>query len=355
MSSKRLVLCFGPSVFMQGGISSHIERLLELSDAGQLEPYRIVAVSTVAGGSRVQKIAMAISTVASLPFMLISAKAVYINSATHYSWYRKGAIAILSSLFRKPVFMQLHGGALGCFLAQQGVLGRFFSRAVFRSLTCALVITDEHCMLARNWGARCVERLDNFSLSPGVLRDSFFERDSIKITYVGGLLKEKGVFELIDAMKLLAVRGVRFTLDCVGDGPERSALELRCKELSLDKVVFFHGWVKSGLVLDVLKEQDVLVLPSYFEAQPLVVIEAMMSGCLVVASNVGDVSRMLANGECGYILDSISPSCIADTIESIARSGPSHVVVNAFNRAAVLFSAQAFAARFKEVFSRYGI
>lgn len=110
---------------------------------------------------------------------------------------------------------------------------------------------------------------------------------------VARLSAEKNLGQLLEAFQPLAQATPQAHLLIVGDGPEREALEARCRELSLARQVTFTGNRSDmGRIYPAL---DCLVLPSLTEGMPLVILEAMARGIPVVASAVGDVPRLLGH------------------------------------------------------------
>jgi glycosyltransferase involved in cell wall biosynthesis len=78
-----------------------------------------------------------------------------------------------------------------------------------------------------------------------------------------------------------------FLIRIVGDGPERAALEKKVRELSLTDQVQFHGLLPQAAAADLLRDSDVMVLPSMRECGGAVVLEAMASGVPVIATDWG--------------------------------------------------------------------
>jgi glycosyltransferase involved in cell wall biosynthesis len=113
---------------------------------------------------------------------------------------------------------------------------------------------------------------------------------------VGRLSREKGVDRLLPVIATL--RGV--TLELIGDGPERAALEAQAASLRITDRVNFRGWQKP--LQPWYERLDVLVLPSRTEGVPNAVLEAMSTGVPVAATNVGGVSDLLDGGRCGVLL-----------------------------------------------------
>lgn len=128
------------------------------------------------------------------------------------------------------------------------------------------------------------------------------------IVYVGRVIRAKGLDELIDAMR--SVPGEHLTI--VGDGPERTRLEEKARGVP----VTFTGQVDHATARQHIRDARCLVLPSYTEAFPNVVLEAMASGVPVVATLTGGVPSLVQNGETGIL---VPPRSVEDLARGLAK------------------------------------
>lgn len=108
-----------------------------------------------------------------------------------------------------------------------------------------------------------------------------------KILVVARLFENKGVQDILDALKELDLKG--WQVDIVGEGPYRKFLENESKQNGLSKIVKFHGWVdnKSKKMKKLYGQAKIFISASWFENMSVVLLEAVASGCNVIASNVG--------------------------------------------------------------------
>ncbi len=113
------------------------------------------------------------------------------------------------------------------------------------------------------------------------------------IIYVGRLDHQKGVDWLLSLMPDVLAQLPSHDLLIVGDGPQRSALEVQAKSLGIAERVHFAGWRED--VPAILASCDLLVLPSRWEGMPNALLEAMATGLPVVAANVAGVAEILGN------------------------------------------------------------
>lgn len=124
--------------------------------------------------------------------------------------------------------------------------------------------------------------------------------DTFDIGVVGRLSVEKGVDRAIDTVATLRRKYPHIRLHLVGDGPERKNLERQARDMGVYHNVIFHGWQKQTLPF--YNRFDMLLLPSHTEGLPNVVLEAMAMNVPVAATNVGGVSDLLNDGQCGVLM-----------------------------------------------------
>jgi glycosyltransferase involved in cell wall biosynthesis len=136
-----------------------------------------------------------------------------------------------------------------------------------------------------------------------------------RILTVGRLHPIKGYDVLLEACYLLKKDGIDFQLEMVGDGPMRSRLESQTKQLGLTDCVRFAGAVgqdEIGLYYDLA---DIMVISSFMEGVPVVLMEAMAKQLGVVASVVGGVPELVDDGRHGFLVPPGCPSALADAIK----------------------------------------
>ena len=118
------------------------------------------------------------------------------------------------------------------------------------------------------------------------------------LLFVGRLAAVKGVPVLFDALRGLDVEGLKVTL--VGDGPDRAALEAQARDLGID--IHFAGYRSQDEVAMLLGEADALVLPSFAEGVPVVLMEAMAAGLPVVTTRIAGVPELVEDGVSGKLV-----------------------------------------------------
>jgi glycosyltransferase involved in cell wall biosynthesis len=142
--------------------------------------------------------------------------------------------------------------------------------------------------------------------------------------FVGRLVKEKGVSVLLQAAHQLLQKGCDFRLKIVGEGPERPALEKLAAELGLGDNTEFTGTVPIASIPTVLGEATAVIMPSIWEdVAPLVGLEQMMQGRLVIASDIGGLGETVNGFGLKFPAGDVAglESCIRQTIENPNLSG----------------------------------
>ncbi|MEO9467981.1 glycosyltransferase family 4 protein [Parasphingorhabdus sp.] len=129
------------------------------------------------------------------------------------------------------------------------------------------------------------------------------DRTRKQIICVARLSSEKGHPGLLQAFAELVQDGHDAELVLVGDGPEQDAIRATCERLSVADRVRFAGRLSEADTLAEIAGSDLLVLPSFMEGLPVVLMEGMALGVPVVASRVAGVPELIDHGHSGLLFD----------------------------------------------------
>ena len=150
------------------------------------------------------------------------------------------------------------------------------------------------------------------------LRHFFAGTPSRIVGAAGRLSPEKGFSNLVDAAANLAGADPQLGFILLGDGPLRAALAEQIRRVGLQ-----GRFVLAGHRTDLdtlLPFLDLLVLPSYTEGLPNIVLEAFAAGVPVVATAVGGTPEVIDDGVNGYLVPPGDPACLADRIRTALNS-----------------------------------
>lgn len=122
-----------------------------------------------------------------------------------------------------------------------------------------------------------------------------------EIISVGRLMPQKNQMMLIDAWRMIADDYPDYHLIIYGEGPERTLLEARIKELKIEDKVRLPGEIKN--IYEEMSKAQLFVLTSNYEGMPNALIEAMCIGLPCIATDVSGVRDLIADGENGIIVE----------------------------------------------------
>ncbi len=123
--------------------------------------------------------------------------------------------------------------------------------------------------------------------------------DPVQIVYAGKLSNAKGVPWLLRSLAAITAPAWRLHLVGGGSGEEKT----RCLALArqLGDRVRVHGAISQNALAGIMKAAHIFVLPSFYEGLPLVVLEALASGCRIVATGLPGVAELLGNVAADFI------------------------------------------------------
>lgn len=145
---------------------------------------------------------------------------------------------------------------------------------------------------------------------------------SHKLVCVGRLCPQKAQVLLVDAVAALRARGVPVELVLAGDGEMRADVEARIAALGVGAWVQITGWVDAARVRQELQSARALVLPSFAEGLPVVLMEAMALGRPVVTSAVAGIPELVQDGVHGWLVPSGDVGALTDAMAACLAASP---------------------------------
>ncbi|MED4036610.1 teichuronic acid biosynthesis protein TuaC [Niallia taxi] len=234
----------------------------------------------------------------------------------HFAMPSGGAAHIVSRELEKPWLLTLHGSDVHVYPS--------FSRSANRAFQRSVHAADEVVAIGRNLAEAAQKKTGRKSIvlpiginlsefnyeeipKEKVRKELQLPSDKKLITFIGRLVKEKGVYELADSLNRLPDD---MAVVLVGDGPARDDLK---KHEHYGKRLFLPGQISNDKVKDFLQASDIFALPSYSEGMPTVVIEAISMKVPVVCTAVGGVPDLF--GEYSHLL--IQPKSVDSIVERV--------------------------------------
>ncbi|TCS95622.1 glycosyltransferase family 4 protein [Hazenella coriacea] len=137
------------------------------------------------------------------------------------------------------------------------------------------------------------------------------------ILFVGNLLPVKGIDLLLKSFQIVHQKDSDVQLHLVGDGPLRKTLENLCQQLGIKERVFFHGRKPYSEIPLWINSADVVVLSSYSEGLPSILLESMGCGKVMVATDVGGIGEILIHKRTGLLVPSGDHQSLADSLKQV--------------------------------------
>lgn len=139
----------------------------------------------------------------------------------------------------------------------------------------------------------------------------------LHVLAIGRLTPIKGYRVLLGALQSLAAQGLTWDLRMAGDGPERASLEALAARLGIRDRVEFLGPLAPAGIRDELQRAGVLVVSSFMEGIPVVLMEAMAAGVPVISTRVGGVSELVEDGITGRLVSPGSETALASALGEV--------------------------------------
>ncbi|WP_093561182.1 glycosyltransferase [Pseudoduganella namucuonensis] len=140
-------------------------------------------------------------------------------------------------------------------------------------------------------------------------------RNHRRLVCVGRLCAQKGQLLLLQAASLLANRGVAFEIVLAGDGEQRELIDSEIERLGLTEHVHVTGWISSDEVRDTLLSARGMVLPSFAEGLPVVIMEAMSLRRPVLTTYIAGIPELVLHGVNGWLFPSGCVEALAAAIQ----------------------------------------
>jgi glycosyltransferase involved in cell wall biosynthesis len=146
-----------------------------------------------------------------------------------------------------------------------------------------------------------------------------------RLVNVGRLSEQKGQLLLIEAAARLRDKGLDFELVMVGDGPERGEIERLIDQLSLRGRVRITGFLANHAVRRELEAARALVLPSFAEGLPVVIMEAMALGRPVISTQIAGIPELVEPGKSGWLVPAGVVEPLVEAMAEVLTTDPSEL------------------------------
>ncbi len=293
----------------KGGIDSVINNIeSNLTNEFDFKRYR-----THLGKNKIQDVALALNGLIIVLYYSIFTRNTIFHFHMSYrgSFWRKYIYYRVANFFNKRVIVHLHGSEFKSFYEVQ-------SSAVQRRIVELIHGADPFVVLSENWYQYIkkivgkdysnIRIIPNFAVIAPVPNR---EKQANHILFLGALIERKGIFDLLESMATLP----NVTLHVGGTG-NNQRFEKMVNDLKLHRQIVYHGWVNAERKAELFAQCQLLILPSYNEGLPVVILEAMASSLPVISTPVGGIPEVIIPGETGYLVEPGDKDAIVKIIKS---------------------------------------
>jgi glycosyltransferase involved in cell wall biosynthesis len=290
-------------------------------------------------------------------------------SQNHWAYFRDGLFILISSVFKAKILIHLNGSYFLKFYEKSSLLYQKFIDLTMKRVDGAIVLGEKLKYIFEKWLST-----DKIFVLPNFIEWKFNEDKNystkndasvVMITYLGNLLESKGIFDLLEAIKIVKENARnKFIVNIAGKFSKDSStgLSLREHEIrfgnylkELNDVVNYIGEIKEEKdKFDLLKNTDIFVFPSWYpvEGQPLVILEAMSCGCPVISTkDVGVIDETVIDGVNGLLVEKRNIKQLADAIIKLIQDRGLRIKMGeeSKKRFCELYTPEKHIKRFKEI------
>lgn len=233
---------------------------------------------------------------------------VHIGSAFGASFAKHSVMALMATLMRTTVVMQLHC-SLSRLIPARNTLWRRYVLFVLKRIAGIATLSEEWGALSQMLPEANTCYIPNaIDIRPYIVlpRPRSIQIEGVNLLFLGHIGREKGCFDLLYAVERLKERNtVPFCLHFVGESlhaGEKDELKAEVEVRKLQSCVQVHEPEYEDRKIARFTMSDVFVLPSYHEGMPMSVIEAMAAGLPVIGTAVGGILDQVISGQTGCLV-----------------------------------------------------
>lgn len=280
---------------------------------------------------------------------------IHIHTCALFSFWRDSVHRMACGAFGVPVVFHIHDGSFEGFLRDAPRVKRRLIERSLRAAAGVIVLSQK----ARDALEPLVPEArwhvvpNGVAIQPEAAAPPEIGR--VRLLFLGNLTRRKGAYDLVEAASRAMAAGADLEVELAGGEVEpgqREALESFIRDQGVEDRVRLIGFISGEAKDAAFARSHCLVLPSYAEGLPMVVLEAMSCGRPVIATRVGAVHEAVTDGEEGFLLEPGDVDTLADRIAQVARDPASRDRMGrkARRRAEAEFSIEAMVRRIMAIY-----
>jgi glycosyltransferase involved in cell wall biosynthesis len=323
-SSLPHILLLGPARSAVSGVSTHLNQLSgsNLGTCFNLSQFQVGSEGRAEG--RLGPLLRAVTSPFELAARLVRDRSsiVHVNTSLEpKSYWRDLAYLAVAKILRRKIIYQVHGGALPQdFFASSRMLTALLRRVLSCPDVVVLLSTREMAAY-RHFVPRVRLELIANAIEvhdADISATRYAAHSPLEVVYVGRLADDKGVFEIIEAARVLRDRGIEMRFKFAGTGPAEGALRAAIDAADLGGRITLLGVVFGAAKQQLWQRADVFAFPTYHrEGLPYALLESMAAGAVPIISPVGAIPDVMQHEVHGLFVPPRNPSALADALERL--------------------------------------
>lgn len=262
-----------------------------------LNPFNFIPTTLI--GNKIAKFFCLLKAIAlfSIKCWFGQIKIVHIHGASYVSFWRKRIFILLAKLYHKKVIFHVHGGKFKDFTAEN-------RKVVLQTLKKVDVVIA----LSEYWKDFFENELHcpRVAVIPNIVPipkpKKCNNTNRVECVFLGTINDNKGIFDLVDVIgKHQDALRSHVCLHIGGIG-ESLRLKNLISQYDINDIVKYEGWINAEQKAELLATSDFFILPSYVEALPISILEAMSYQLPILSTTVGGIPEIVTNGENGLLI-----------------------------------------------------
>lgn len=318
------VLLLGPDIRCKGGIASVLNNYLTYPDKGFIE-FKFISVRGD-NGFMLKLVQLIFGLIQMLCMFLFNRiQIIHAHPSEYNGFIRYVPYFLVAKMCRKRIILHMHGGSFESYFNTQAYVIKVMIREMLTSCNTIICLSLYWQKYYRGLGCEKVIILPNTVNQP---EPNPYDLNSTNITYLGFIEEQKGIYVLLQAIRhLQECSDIHFHI--YGSG-EIENLNSKVVELGIKNRVTVHSWIDSFGRDRVLRDTSIFVLPSYFEALPMSLLESMAYGIPVISTNVGGIPDLIKSDN-GILVTPGSVEPLSIAIENLYKNRELRLKMSAAN------------------------
>lgn len=249
---------------------------------------------------------------------------VYITLTSHgLGLWKDSIIVVLCRLLRLKHVFHFHNKGVSNYVKKNKRANKLY-RFVFKKanviLLSPLLYPDISNYISVNKVMYCANGIPKYPNT--IIQNNIDNNSIIKLLFLSNLIESKGLWDLLDACKILLDKNINFTCDIIGGEGDISmvALENRINLLSLHDKVKYLGKKYGEEKFNAFSNSKIFIHPTHDDCFPLVLLEAMQYGLPVISTYEGAIPKIVENNKTGFLVEKKNPEELAYKIEFLINN-----------------------------------